>query len=51
VVVANCIARSFIPCTLAKYNLNGQVNEDQMGRACSMNGARNTCNLLVGNPE
>jgi hypothetical protein len=28
------------------------VKEDEMGRACSTNGEkRNTCRILVGNPE
>jgi hypothetical protein len=35
-----------------KYNKNDQVNEDEMGGACSTNGEkRNAYMLLVGNPE
>jgi hypothetical protein len=37
----NCIMRSFIACTLLQINLNDQVNEDEMGRACSANGKKN----------
>jgi type IV secretory pathway protease TraF len=31
-----CIMRSFITCTLRQ--VNDQVKEDEMGRACSKNG-------------
>jgi hypothetical protein len=38
--------------TLAKYNQNGQVKEDEMGGTCSTNGEKmNACRLLVGKPE
>jgi hypothetical protein len=37
-----CIMRSFITCTLAKYNWNDKVKEDEMGR---------TSRILVGKPE
>jgi hypothetical protein len=31
---------------------NYEVEEDEMGRACSTNGAeRNACSILVGKPE
>jgi hypothetical protein len=34
------------------YNYNDHVNEDEMGRACSMNGAKwNAFTILVGKPE
>jgi hypothetical protein len=37
---------------LAKYNYNDQVNEDEMGRACSTNGdKRNAYRIWVGKPE
>jgi hypothetical protein len=36
----------------AKYNLNHEVKEDEMGRACSTNGEkRNAYTILVGKPE
>jgi hypothetical protein len=35
----NGIMRSFIICTLAKYCQNEQIKEDEMDRACSMNGS------------
>jgi hypothetical protein len=36
----------------AKYNLNDQVKENGMYRACSTNGAkRNAYRILVGKPE
>jgi hypothetical protein len=35
-----------------KYNLNDQVKEDEMGRACNRNGEkRNAYRILVGKPE
>jgi hypothetical protein len=34
----NCITRNFVICTFANYNQNGQVEKDEMGRACSTNG-------------
>jgi hypothetical protein len=30
--------RSFITCTLRKYNRSDQVKEDEMGRACNTDG-------------
>jgi hypothetical protein len=37
---------------LAKHNLNDQVKEDEMGRACSTNEAKsNAYSILVGKPE
>jgi hypothetical protein len=34
------------------YSSNGKVNEEEMSRACSMNGdKRNAYKLLVGKPE
>jgi hypothetical protein len=34
------------------YNYNDQVKEGEMGRACSMNGAKRNANrILVGKPE
>jgi hypothetical protein len=36
----------------AKYKLNDQVKENEMGRACSANGAkRNAYRIFVGKPE
>jgi hypothetical protein len=35
----------------AKYNYNGQVKEDEVGRVCSTNGGkRNAYRILVGKP-
>jgi hypothetical protein len=40
--------RSFIACTLSKYNQNDQVKEDEMDMACSTNGVkRNAYRILV----
>jgi hypothetical protein len=37
---------------LAKYNYNDQVMEDEMGRECSMSGAKmNAYRALVGKPK
>jgi hypothetical protein len=37
---------------LTKYNLNDEVKEDEMGRACSTNGAkRKAYRISVGKPE
>jgi hypothetical protein len=33
----NCVMRSFLTCTVHKYNKNDKLKEDEMGRACSMN--------------
>jgi hypothetical protein len=36
----------------AKHNENDQVKEDEMGRACSMNGEKRCAyRILVGKPE
>jgi hypothetical protein len=37
----------------AKYNLNYEAKEDEMGRSCSTNGGekRNAYMILVGKPE
>jgi hypothetical protein len=36
----------------AKYNQNHHIKEDEMGRECSMNGAKsNAYRILVGKPE
>jgi hypothetical protein len=44
--------KSFITCTLSKYNQNYQVKEHEMGRACIVTGEkRNTYRILVGKPE
>jgi hypothetical protein len=44
--------RSFIACTLAKYNENDQVREDEMGRVCRRNGEKkNAYRILVEKPE
>jgi hypothetical protein len=44
--------RSFMTCTLAKYNYNDQVKEDERDRACNMNEAKgNALMILVGKPE
>jgi hypothetical protein len=45
--------RNFIACILiAKYNYSYRVKEDEMGRACSTNGAsRNAYRILVRKPE
>jgi hypothetical protein len=43
----NWITRSFMICTLAKYNWNNQVEEDEMDGPCSTNGEkRNAYRLL-----
>jgi hypothetical protein len=34
----NYTMKSFITCTLRQVNLGWQINEDEMGRECSMNG-------------
>jgi hypothetical protein len=34
----NCITRRFVFLFLAKYNQNNQVEEDEIGGACSTNG-------------
>jgi hypothetical protein len=37
---------------MATHNWNDQIKGDEMGRACSTNGAkRNACRILVGKPE
>jgi hypothetical protein len=37
---------------LGKHNLNEQLKEDEMGRACSTSGEkRNAYRILVGKPE
>jgi hypothetical protein len=45
--------RIFITCILRqKYNYNNQVNEDEIGMACSTYEEKNECiNGLVGEPE
>jgi hypothetical protein len=46
--------RSFITCTLHKYNSNDQVMENEIGTACSTHGTgkeRNTYGILVGTPQ
>jgi hypothetical protein len=41
-----------LTCTLRQYNKNDRVKEDEMGRACSTNGAkRNAYRILVGTPD
>jgi hypothetical protein len=36
----------------ARYNQNDQIKEDEMSRACTMNGVMmNACRLLVGKPK
>jgi hypothetical protein len=47
------LMRSFITCTsLAKHNYNHEVKEDNIGMACSTNGAkRNVYRMLVGKSE
>jgi hypothetical protein len=36
----------------SKYTYNDQIKKDEMGRACSTNGAkRNAYRVLVGKPE
>jgi hypothetical protein len=48
----NCVTRICVIVSFAKYNYNDHVEEDELGGACSMNGARmNRCMLLVGKPE
>jgi hypothetical protein len=48
----NFILRSFVTCTPPKQNQKDQVREDEIGRACSMNGEkRNACRILVAKPE
>jgi hypothetical protein len=48
----NCIMRSFLTSTLGQVKLDGQVKENETGRACSTNGAkRNAYRILVGKPE
>jgi hypothetical protein len=44
--------RSFITCTLRKYNYNDAVKENEMGSACSTYGEeRNAYRISVGKPE
>jgi hypothetical protein len=41
--------RSFITCTLLKYNKNDQVKKGEMGGPCSTNGEkRNAYRILLG---
>jgi hypothetical protein len=48
----HCITRSFVNFTLCQYNLNDQVEEDEMSGACSLSGGRRgTHMLLVGKSE
>jgi hypothetical protein len=37
--------------SFAQNNYNGQLKEDDMGRACSMGVKRNAYRLMVGKPE
>jgi hypothetical protein len=37
------IMRSFITCTLQQILLGYQINEDEMGGACSTNGRNEEC--------
>jgi hypothetical protein len=39
----NCIMRSFITCTLPQIKLESQIKEDEIGRACSINGIEEGC--------
>jgi hypothetical protein len=45
----SCIMRSFIICTLHKYNYDGQMKNDEIGKACSEYQMRNSYTNLVGN--
>jgi hypothetical protein len=46
VVEENCM-RSFITCTLAKYNYIDQVKKDKMGKACSTHWEKRTALRVV----
>jgi hypothetical protein len=44
--------RGFITCTLRQIQLESSVKEDEIGRACSMNGEEaNAYSILAGKPE
>jgi hypothetical protein len=40
--------RSFITCSLHQAQLNDQVKEDEMSRACSKNGGKEECIYDIG---
>jgi hypothetical protein len=44
----NCITRSFIVVLLTKHYYNDQDKEDEMCRACSMNGGGKKCIYDIG---